>query len=129
MSGKLHLAASNLGCILCVDTLVIPSVLDKRVQQLFFSYFTLQGICHMQSIKDFGENCFIPLSSPLLFVCVEVLWPSQPIRVMSSVVSLSNHTFSWAGLVLMFWKFSGILFDMILFVLRFYSPVNPMGSC
>ena len=27
-----------------------------------------------------------------LFVCVEVLWPSQPNEVMSSVVSLSNHT-------------------------------------
>ena len=27
-----------------------------------------------------------------LFVCVEVLWPSQPNGVMSSVVSLPNHT-------------------------------------
>ena len=31
-------------------------------------------------------------------VCVEVLWPSQPNRVMLSVVSLPNHTFSRAGL-------------------------------
>ena len=29
-----------------------------------------------------------------LFVCVEVLWPDQPNRVMSSVVSLPNHTFT-----------------------------------
>ena len=29
-----------------------------------------------------------------LFVCVEVLWPSQPSGVMSSVVSLPNHTFT-----------------------------------
>ena len=28
------------------------------------------------------------------FVCVEVLWPSQPNGVMSSAVSLSNHTFT-----------------------------------
>ena len=28
-----------------------------------------------------------------LFVCVEVLWPSQPNGVMSSGVSLPNHTF------------------------------------
>ena len=28
-----------------------------------------------------------------LFVCVEVLWPSQPIRVMSSTVSLPNTLF------------------------------------
>ena len=29
-----------------------------------------------------------------LFVCVEVLWPSQPNGVMSSAASLSNHTFT-----------------------------------
>ena len=29
-----------------------------------------------------------------LFVCVEVLWPSQPNGVMSSTVSLPNHTFT-----------------------------------
>ena len=29
-----------------------------------------------------------------IFVCVEVLRPSQPIGVMSSAVSLSNHTFT-----------------------------------
>ena len=30
-----------------------------------------------------------------LFVCVEVLRPSQPNGVMSSAVSLPNHTFTW----------------------------------
>ena len=30
----------------------------------------------------------------LLFVCVEVLRPSQPNEVMSGVVSLPNHTFT-----------------------------------
>ena len=30
----------------------------------------------------------------ILFVCVEVLWPSQPNGVMSSAVSLPNHTFT-----------------------------------
>ena len=30
----------------------------------------------------------------LLFVCVEVLWPRQPNGVMSSVVSLPDHTFT-----------------------------------
>ena len=29
-----------------------------------------------------------------VFVCVEVLWPSQPNGVMSSAVSLPNHTFT-----------------------------------
>ena len=32
--------------------------------------------------------------SMILFVCVEVLWPSQPNGVMSSAVSLPNHTFT-----------------------------------
>ena len=31
---------------------------------------------------------------PADFVCVEVLWPSQPNGVMSSAVSLPNHTFT-----------------------------------
>ena len=30
----------------------------------------------------------------VLFVCVEVLWPSQPNGVMSSAISLPNHTFT-----------------------------------
>ena len=30
----------------------------------------------------------------LMLVCVEVLWPSQPNGVMSSAVSLPNHTFT-----------------------------------
>ena len=33
-----------------------------------------------------------------LFVCVEVLWPSQPSGVMSSAVSLPNHTFTGQAL-------------------------------
>ena len=32
--------------------------------------------------------------SVCLFVCVEVLWPSQPDGVMSSAVSLPNHMFT-----------------------------------
>ena len=30
----------------------------------------------------------------VILFCVEVLWPSQPNGVMSSVVSLPNHTFN-----------------------------------
>ena len=32
------------------------------------------------------------------FVCVEVLWPSQPNGVMSSMVSFPNHTFTGQAL-------------------------------
>ena len=42
-------------------------------------------------------QCF--LDYMCLLVCVEVLQPSQPNWVMSSVVSLRNHVY-WAGLVL-----------------------------
>ena len=38
-------------------------------------------------------NCGRPFLS-VDFVCVEVLRPSQPNGVMSSVVSLPNHTFT-----------------------------------
>ena len=38
--------------------------------------------------------CFPALKFPYLFVCVEVLRPSQPNGVMLSAVSLPNHTFT-----------------------------------
>ena len=49
-----------------------------------------------------GEFCISPLNTVSkndsaerrVFVCVEVLWPSQPKGVMSSVVSLPNYTFT-----------------------------------
>ena len=40
------------------------------------------------------ENVFDLQLNNGLFVCVEVLRPSQPNGVMSSVVSLPNHTFT-----------------------------------
>ena len=39
----------------------------------------------MENLHIYGE---------VLFVCVEVLRPSQPNGVMSSAVSLPNHTFT-----------------------------------
>ena len=36
----------------------------------------------------------LPGRDPLMFVCVEVLRPSQPNGVMSSAVSLPNHTYT-----------------------------------
>ena len=38
---------------------------------------------------------YMPLKHfPLGFICVEVLWPSQPNGVMSSAGSLPNHMFT-----------------------------------
>ena len=45
------------------------------------------------AVSDQGLHC-LPLIQQLLFVCIEVLQPSQPIGVISSVVSLPNHTFT-----------------------------------
>ena len=53
-------------------------------------------------VMSCGPNCavFTPSGCPdvsltvVLFVCVEVLRPSQPNGVMSSAVSLPNHTFT-----------------------------------
>ena len=41
-----------------------------------------------------SENLAPENLTTCLFVCVEVLRPSQPNGVMSSVVSLPNHTFT-----------------------------------
>ena len=40
--------------------------------------------------KPFGFTVQVSV----MFVCDEVLWPSQPNGVMSSMVSLPNHTFT-----------------------------------
>ena len=41
--------------------------------------------------KTPGQELFV---LPIMFVCVEVLRPSQPNGVMSSAVSLPSHTFT-----------------------------------
>ena len=46
----------------------------------------------MENIAN-RQSTSIDLDPNNLFVCVEVLGPSQPIRVIWSVVSLPNHTF------------------------------------
>ena len=50
------------------------------------------------ALCNFGHFYLVSkISQKLLeldFVCVEVLWPNQPSGVMSSAVSLTNHTFT-----------------------------------
>ena len=61
---------------------------------------TLLGVSWLQLVKDPVNNIKIMLSQSVylttlfLIVCVEVLRPSQPNGVMSSAVSLPNHTFT-----------------------------------
>ena len=53
------------------------------------------NICFIEKLRTLSQNYhkYSSLISPL-FVCVEVLRPSQPNGVMSSAVSLPNHTFA-----------------------------------
>ena len=52
-------------------------------------------IVRLKSDKIFPFKwIFMCFCAQILFVCVEVLWPSQPNGVMSSAVSLPNHTFT-----------------------------------
>ena len=45
-------------------------------------------------MRQTNERCTVEIFQMFLFVCVEVLRPSQPNRVMSSAVRLPNHTFT-----------------------------------
>ena len=47
-----------------------------------------------QDLTTMGDNSQKGVSFVCLFVCVEVLRPRQPNGVMSSAVSLPNHTFT-----------------------------------
>ena len=53
----------------------------------FFSAKNTRILC-IESAKTVNETTLNE------FVCVEVLWPSQPNGIMSSAVSLPNHTFT-----------------------------------
>ena len=56
-----------------------------------FLFFQENRIRHFMQI---GDNLHQMLKPAFLIVCVEVLRPSQPNGVMSSAVSLPNHTFT-----------------------------------
>ena len=56
---------------------------------LIFSYFSMKTYV----VRILGEALLMSTHN-ILFVCVEVLQPSQPNGVMSSAVSLPNHTFT-----------------------------------
>ena len=45
-------------------------------------------------VSLFNDCFYLKIKLKVLFVCVEVLRPSQPNGVMSSTVSLPNHTFT-----------------------------------
>ena len=65
---------------------------SKLLGKLLVKYVSTdtKGMLKQRSTKDSSKDAY----AMALFVCVEVLWPSQPNGVMSSAVSLPNHTFT-----------------------------------
>ena len=61
--------------------------MDEILIFLFFNSFMPDGFFYLNSLDR-------SISYIEGFVCVEVLRPSQPNGVMSSAVSLPNHTFT-----------------------------------
>ena len=52
------------------------------------------SVYSQKSRKPLNSVDPLKILTPELSVCVEILWPSQPNGVMSSAVSLPNHTFT-----------------------------------
>ena len=74
----------------------MPTITDMFIiisRENFMLSWVEQETCFITSGPDYAKSqsdqCF-----SRLFVCVEVLQPSQPNGVMLSVVSLPNHTFT-----------------------------------
>ena len=70
----------------------------RDIQIVFMTNFVVVssvGIKKVDCSQLLGYSKKVSLYKPkALFVCVEVLRPSQPNVVMSSAVSLPNHTFT-----------------------------------
>ena len=64
---------------------------DKRDIRNFFLH---GNICYGYSFEVPQRDTSNEYPQHMVFVCVEVLRPSQPNGVMSSAVSLPNHTFT-----------------------------------
>ena len=71
-------------------------MLWEKLGPFLFFFHIYQLILCVQS-SSVAQNKKLILKKKLffsdMFVCVEVLWPSQTIGVMFSAVSLHNHTF------------------------------------
>ena len=66
----------------------------KKYTRIITNYSFLISPLHMTCQQHFGNPKSDQVCLCSLFVCVEVLRPSQPNGVMSSAVSLPNHMFT-----------------------------------
>ena len=81
--------------ICCGYSLEVPQRGTSNEYHNMFSLRNKKNIVIFQMKKSalsvaMHNMCFLVVF--FFFVCVEVLWPSQPNGVMSSAVSLPNHT-------------------------------------
>ena len=89
-----HSVVSDLG-LHCLPIRHLPSYVSPNYNGLISAYRIIR-FCKIQVyLSLISLYSFLRLSRSLyLFVCVDVLRPSQPNGVMSSAVSLPNHTFT-----------------------------------
>ena len=74
---------------------LIITAADNKIFNGCKSNFVYRGICRQPKPKEPAHrSSLIRVLTFHWFVCVEVLRPSQPNGVMSSAVSLPNHTFT-----------------------------------
>ena len=66
--------------------------MEKEVAADYQLWVLISNGNHLQKSLLFCTK--VPFCMSVRFVCVEVLRPSQPSGVMSSAVSLPNHTFT-----------------------------------
>ena len=92
-----HPAASDLGQN-CLYRSVCPKIQCYNSIYRIFPYFIIKSTKNLPQISCYNGVLKKLISSSGIsfrkFVCVEVLRPSQPNGVMSSVVSLPNQTFT-----------------------------------
>ena len=72
---------------------------QSRSTDFFFFFLSMKSYVMSTNqeclIDEYPKHMFfVVVFFFLFFFCVEVLWPSQPNGVMSSAVSLPNHTFT-----------------------------------
>ena len=72
---------------------ITSQIICNSLNNVPFSYHTQLPILHAIYHTTFQLTCNF-LDHMQYFVCVDVLRPSQPNGVMSSAVSLLNHTFT-----------------------------------
>ena len=70
--------------------------MDSEIKRDLKSNSVISGQPTYEACDDV-KHVMIILTHGYRFVCVEILRPSQPSWVMSSAVSLPNHTFTGQG--------------------------------